>query len=89
VRLRVSKTERARLEEICRHQRGEARLYRRARIVLLALAGESVRSIARQLGTNRTRVTEWLRRFRERRVDGLDDIERPGRPIIITPLERH
>lgn len=89
MRIRLSKSERTQLEEICRHQRGEARLYRRARMVLLAAAGESVRTIARQVGTNRTRVMEWLGRFVERRMAGLGDLERSGRPVIITPLERH
>ena len=77
------------MDEICRSQLGEARLYRRARMVLLARAGESVASIARQLGTNRTRVTDWLWRFRKKRVRGLHDLDRPGRPIKITSLERH
>ena len=77
------------MDEICRSQRGEARLYRRARMVLLAVNGEAVAAIARQLGTNRTRVGDWLGRFRKNRLDGLKDRDRPGRPIKITPLERH
>jgi transposase len=58
-------------------------------MVLLAAAGESVASIARHLGTNRTRVIDWLLRFDGERVEGLNDLARPGRPIKITPLERH
>jgi transposase len=58
-------------------------------MILLAAAGDSVRSIARVLGTNRTRVTQWLQRFKEERVSGLEDAARPGRPISITALERH
>src|SRR2546422_10109361 len=81
--------ERRRLEEITRYQRGEARLYRRARMVLLAASGSSVSSIARQLGTCRLRVGQWLHRFQENRVDGLRDRQRSGRPSVITPLERH
>ena len=58
-------------------------------MVLLAADGESVASIARQLGTNRTRVLDWLGRFERDRLDGLGDAKRCGRPIRITPLERH
>ncbi len=58
-------------------------------MILLAAAGTSVRSIAQQLATNRTRVTEWLKRFSEHRMTGLGDLERSGRPITITALERH
>ena len=87
--LRLTRKARAALEAITRHQCGEARLYRRARIVLLAASGESKSSIARQLGTNRTRVGEWLRRFERHGVEGLQDQERSGRPKTITALERH
>lgn len=64
-------------------------MFRRASIVLLAAAGESVSSIARQLNTSRSRVREWLQRFQASRLDGLGDLERSGRPIKITPIERH
>jgi transposase len=87
--IRLTRRERQALEEVMRHQRGEARTYRRARMVLLATSGESISSIARQLGTCRLRVGQWLRRFEERRLFGLQDHPRWGRPIEITPLERH
>ena len=87
--LRLNRRERATLEQTLREQCGEARAWRRARMVLLAVAGESIASIARQLGTSRSRVTEWLNRFREERGRGLTDLPRSGRPQEITPLERH
>lgn len=87
--VRLSRKVREDLEEVVREQRGEARRYRRARMVLLAAEGESISSIARKLGTNRLRVGQWLRRFQEKGVEGLEDLERSGRPIEITPLERH
>ena len=87
--LRLSKREREALEAVIRHQRGESRLYRRARMILLAHSGASKASIARQLGTNRTRVGEWLRRFEDERLSGLRDAERSGRPAKITALEPH
>ena len=77
------------LEAIARRACGEARLHRRARLVLLAAKGESVASIARRLGTSRSRVAEWLGRFQADRLDGLRDQPRSGRPPEITPLERH
>ena len=86
---RLSKVERKHLEEIVRYQCVEARLYRRARIVLLFAEGASISAIARQMGTTRLRVGEWLQRFREHRLEGLGDLPRSGRPEEITPLERH
>lgn len=87
--LQVSRRQRKQLEEVLRHQRGEARRYRRARMVLLAADGESISAIARMVGSNRTRVGYWLKRFEAQGMDGLDDESRSGRPIQITPLERH
>ena len=87
--LHLSPGEQQRLKEITRHQRGEARLYRRARMVLLAASGASVSSIARQLATCRLRVDGWVRRFQTGRLGGLSDRQRSGRPTVITPLERH
>ena len=49
-RVRPTRRERESLEEVTRHQRGEARAYGRARMVVLAAAGESICSIARHMG---------------------------------------
>lgn len=87
--IQLSDPERAALEAMARRACGEARLHRRARLVLLAAGGESVASIARGLGTSRSRVTEWLGRFQADRLKGLRDRPRSGRPPEITPLERH
>jgi len=89
VAFRLSRRERETLEQVARHQRGEARRYRRARMVLLAASGESISSIARRMGTWRLRVSQWLRRFKKRRLSGLQDRPRSGRPIEITALECH
>ncbi len=58
-------------------------------MILWAADGESVSEISRRLGTSRSRVTEWIERFRNERLDGLGDLARAGRPRIITALERH
>ena len=87
--LRLTRRERTQLEGTLRKQRAEARDWRRARMVILAASGESISAIARQLGTSRSRVTEWLARFRTSRIAGLEDNARSGRPLVITPIERH
>jgi len=87
--LRISRRERTILQQTMREQSGEARLYRRARMVLLAASGESVSMIAHRLGTCRVRVRDWLRRFEKERLAGLKDHSRSGRPPALSPLERH
>ena len=85
----LSRKERDDIEAIIRRQRGEARLYRRARMILLAAEGRSISAIARDLGTCRARVGHWLGQFTARRLAGLTDSPRSGRPPEISPLERH
>ncbi len=87
--IRILPAETRELERIVREQRGEARIYRRARMVLLAGSGTSVAAIARMTGTNRTRVGDWLRRFKKDGVGGLKDQPRSGRPVEVTSIERH
>ncbi len=48
--------EKARLEKIVRSGKSEKREYDRARIILMDYEGKGVNAIARELGTNRTRV---------------------------------
>ena len=87
--LKLSARERCDLQAMVRQQCGEARFYRRARMVLLAAGGNSISAIARELRTCRARVGQWLRRFQEHRLQGLEDLPRAGRPPVITSLERH
>lgn len=87
--IQLSHLEQRVLFEVTRQQRVEARLYRRARMVLLGEAGKSISEIARQMGTCRLRVTDWLHRYERDRLEGLQDRPRSGRPPVVTALERH
>ena len=87
--LRLTRREKYVLEATARAERGEARLYRRARMVLLAAQGVSISTIAERFETSRSRVHVWLRRFEAERLAGLTDLPRAGRPAEITALERH
>jgi transposase len=60
-------------------------MVRRARIVLLAAAGMPLRTIAPTVGVERRTVRDWLDRFRTRRVAGLQDRPRSGRPRTFPP----
>ena len=56
----------------------------RARIVLAAAGQLTNREIAELEGVSPPTVTKWRNRFAERRLEGLVDEPRPGRPRTIT-----
>jgi transposase len=60
----------------------EARMAKRARIVLLAADGVSNRDIGTLVGLHYNQVGLWRSRYGEFGLAGLDDEERPGRPCV-------
>jgi transposase len=86
----LSDDERAQLESWARRRRSAAGLALRSRIVLAAAEGASNVALAERLGVARSTVRMWRNRFAERRLDGLVDEPRPGRPRTVsdTDVER-
>src|SRR3954470_6731380 len=76
--------ERARLEAWSRRRKTAQALAMRSRIVLAAADGAANYEIAEQLGVSRPTVTKWRNRFAQRRLEGLLDEPRPGRPRTVT-----
>ena len=58
----------------------EQRMTERAQIVLLASQGQSTVQIAAWLRTRPARVSKWRQRFAQRRLEGLRDGPRSGKP---------
>ncbi len=82
--IELSDDERACLEAWTRRTTSAQGLARRARIVLGAADGRSNTEIAERVGVSRPTVAKWRSRFAGRRLDGLVDEPRPGRPRTIT-----
>lgn len=80
----LSLAERRMLEALVRSGTTEARLVRRARVILLLAAGASVRTTGKQVSLAPRMVQHWKRAFLARRVEGLYDASRPGRPKQIS-----
>lgn len=57
----------------------------RAKIVLYAALGMENREIAERLDLPRQVVSKWRKRFFERRLEGLQDDPRTGRPPGFSP----
>ena len=80
--VRLSRKERDVLEARCRSPVTIQRDLKRARIVLLAAAGRSTRSIAKEVGVQPRIVSHWRRRFADDGLEGLQDKPRPGKEPI-------
>ena len=78
-----SEQERETLERWARRPKSAQALALRCRIVLAAAAGEPNTVIAVRLGCASDTVGKWRARFAERRLDGLHDEPRPGKPRTI------
>ena len=80
----LSAEEREVLERWARRPTSAQALAFRCRIVLLAADGLSSTAIAETLGCNHNTVGKWRGRFARRRLDGLHDEPRPGKPRTIS-----
>jgi len=76
----LNEEERATLLSWVRSGTTEQRLVRRARIVLAAAEGKETQEIAAELGTWAPAVSKWRKRFARRRIEGLCDAPRSGKP---------
>lgn len=57
----------------------------RAQMILMAAQGCSNKEIAQHVHCRREVVSLWRKRFFEKRLDGLKDLPRPGRPRAFPP----
>ena len=57
----------------------------RAKMILLAAEGVDNDEIARRLETRREVVWQWRKRFYEKRLAGLEERPRRGRPRVFPP----
>jgi hypothetical protein len=81
----VSDAERKELEHLVRSPSVRMGLARRARVVLLFLAGVPLLAIALRVGLQRRLVRQWLWRFHEQRLGGLADKRGRGRRPRFSP----
>src|SRR5271154_2548668 len=80
----LSRRDRKVLEARCRSPVTLQRDLKRARIVLLAAAGCSTRSIAKEVGVQPRIVSLWRHRYADRGLEGLQSKPLPGKQPIYT-----
>ena len=85
--LKISPTERQRLQNWSKRRKTAQALALRARIVLVCARGWNNIEVADELNVSRQTVGRWRRRFIEKRLDGLLDEPRPGAPRRISDAD--
>ena len=81
----LSDEERAELEHRAACYTRPHREVLRAKIVLMAADGKTNTEIGERLEMTRKSVGNWRKRFRERGIEGIEDLKRTGRPRRFPP----
>ncbi len=84
----LSAEERAELERRERAPSSQRRQALRAAIVLRAARCQDNSGVGKALGVTRKTVGKWRGRFVKRRLEGLEDAPRSGRPSKLSPVAR-
>lgn len=83
--IKLTETERTRLESLTRGRCISVRMAERARIILLAADGLENQEIGESLNISRQKVGRWRARYATKGIAGIEkDAPRPGRPVIHT-----
>ena len=85
IRIELDASEREELETIARSHAVAHGLVVRARIILGVAAGQSLSEVGRDVRRGRRIVRKWAQRFCRKRVAGLFDEPRGGRPPTFSP----
>lgn len=78
--IELNDSERETLRSWTRNGKTEQRMPLRAEIILLAGEGKATQEIAESLSIRKATVSKWRIRFAAKRIDGLRDEPRPGKP---------
>lgn len=82
IKITLTDNERAELENLLQSNNTPLRFTRRIKVIFMLEEGHSIQHISDSVRLQRRIVREWGKRFAEKRIYGLFDVTRPGRPRI-------
>jgi hypothetical protein len=85
IRIVLSDAERCELERASRGHCTPHRDVVRATVILRLATGQTVSAVGREVGMERRIVRKWADRFQRKRLQGLQDDPRSGRPARFSP----
>src|SRR5215216_5700787 len=85
IRVELNESEREELETMARSHAVAHGLVVRAQIILAVAAGRSLSEVGREVRCGRRIVRKWAQRFCRKRMAGLVDEPRAGRPAAFPP----
>ena len=88
IKIELTTDERDVLERMARGQALAHRSVVRAKVILGFAQGQTVSAVARLVGRQRRIVRRWADRFVRKRLRGLEDAPRSGRPARFSPSGR-
>lgn len=83
--IRLSREERAELENRARSYTSQYRDVIRAKVILMAAEGMRNKEIAQRVDLPRQIVSKWRKRFFEEGLSGLEERPRGGKPAVFSP----
>lgn len=84
-RILLDAEEKRALESVARKYTSPYRDVVRAKVVLLAAEGMDNKAIGEKLDLPRQTVSKWRKRFFDKRLAGLEERSRSGRPSVFPP----
>ena len=85
IKIELSSDERKMLMQVARSFAVPHREVIRAKLILSLADGMSVSAVGREVGLRRRIIQKWGDRFMRKRMRGLDDAARSGRPPRFSP----
>lgn len=86
--LNLSLEEKRDLAAIIKAKTSEQRMVERCRIIIMTDEGKTLDDISSALDISRATVNLWRQKFQMKRMEGLKDEQRPGRPRSFTSEDR-